>query len=753
MGKIVSEGSRARPSLRLPAPLAGSLAAVLGYISLVCVFAWPLPLHLMDRVVLARGSDFYPHVWNLWWMRFSLLTLHQQPYHTTYLQYPTGMPLLYHVLDPLNGLVSLPLQATLGLVPAFNLLRLAHLIFAASAACALCRLLRLPWAAAWAGGALFAVCPLIGTSMDLGQLVELSVGWLPLYILLLIKGLGNRALGIRADKIGWLVGAGLALAASALSTWYFFTSLVLFTLLYVAWEIGAYLLSVKQTAGSAEKDEAGPHASVAERRGWQPLLPIYRAAIVGGVALLLLSPLIIALLRESASGATYMVTPLSTIVLNSADLFSLFLPLPAHIKNAAINPHGSNPAVGWTVLVLAVAGLLFARSVRSGLGAHKLTDTGGPLRFWLVVAVVFAVLALGPQLVVGGQETGIPLPYKLLNSLPFLGAARVPLRFVLMVSLALSVLAAYGLWGLSRWVRSPIARAGLFMALALLISIEFFGIPRVMITPTVHPFIASLRADGGEGAHNAILELPYAERVAAAMFDQSAHQRPMLGGYTARHYPYPWILTTPGVAQLTQFDEADFDGADIIEPGTTDTALAALDYYGVRYVAAYTRPGEPENDKIAAVIDDIFTKRNIAPVYKDPALTAYRVPAQTLTRPLVWLGEGWYKSERRDDLIWRWTDGNAHVQIINPAETSRTTRLRLAPYAVTTPRTLLVLRDGEEITRRLIGPYPGESLTLMLSLSPGEHSVELRSLEPPERVPGDPRELSLGFQQVAVDFP
>ena len=52
----------------------------------------------------------------------------------------------------------------------------------------------------------------MGTTFDLGQLVELSVGWLPLYILCLIRGLGSRALRIAPGGWGWLVGAGFVIA-------------------------------------------------------------------------------------------------------------------------------------------------------------------------------------------------------------------------------------------------------------------------------------------------------------------------------------------------------------------------------------------------------------------------------------------------------------------------------------------------------------------------------------------------------------
>ena len=45
------------------------LAAGLAYAVAVLIWSWPLPLHLGDQAVLARGSDFYPHIWNLWWLR------------------------------------------------------------------------------------------------------------------------------------------------------------------------------------------------------------------------------------------------------------------------------------------------------------------------------------------------------------------------------------------------------------------------------------------------------------------------------------------------------------------------------------------------------------------------------------------------------------------------------------------------------------------------------------------------------------
>lgn len=722
--------STAAPAMRRG--WAAPMSAVLGYVAAVLAFAWPLPLHLADRVVLARGSDLYPHIWNLWWMRHALLNLHENPYFTTYLNYPTGMPLTYHVLDPLDGLLSIPLQSIMPLVAAFNILRLAQMVFAAGAACALCRTLRLSWPAAWAGGALFAFCPLVGTSFDFGQLVEISVGWIPLYILCLIKGLGNHALGIPPARLPWLLGAGLALAASALSTWYFFTALVLFTALYVAWEA----VSIWRAKSSNTRTAIVGLAA--------------KAAAVGTLAVLVLSPLIVALVRESANGASYTITPELTIIKNSADLLSFFVPMSAHVNDPTINPHGSNPALGWIALALAILGF-FAWRHTSAAPPDNGSRPPAHRWFWPAVAITFALLALGPHLLVAGNDTGFPMPYTLLNKLPFIGAARVPLRFVLLVSLAVAVLGAYGVAWILRAVRQTGPRAAILAIVALLFALEVVGVPRTMFAPTTHPFYATIAATGAEGAHDAVMELPQSERAAPAMYGQSAHKRPIIGGYTARHYPYPWIGAAPGVPQLADNNRLDLNEDDIVSPPARETALRTLDYYGVRYVTVYPFEDGGEENRVTSALDAIFGEPGIQPIYSDPGLTAYKVPPQQQTGPLVGLGEGWHARETAGGRVWRWTTGRAQVLVTNPLTATLLVTLRLDAYSLAAPRTMVMLLDGQEIDRRQINPHPSQPVALPLNLTPGEHWLELQSPEPPDQPPGDARKLSLGFERLAVE--
>jgi hypothetical protein len=770
------------------------VGVLLAYVGLALVYAWPLPAHLGEEVVLARGADFYPHVWNLWWMRFSLLDLHQNPYLTDYVHFPTGLPLVYHVLDPLNGLLSIPLQWAFGLLAAFNMLRLAHLVFTGVATYALCRVLGLPAWAAWVGGALFMACPVASVSFDLGQLVEISTGWLPLYVLCLIRALGNGALGIAPGGWGWIAGAGLSLAAAFLATPYFFIALVLFTLVYVVWE-GVGLVRRKTTAtgyglratGYETKDQepalsdvngqgtaiAQPAARSPQPAGHSALIWLLaRAAAIGALAVLVLSPLLVAILGTRDED-TDLASPLRTVVANSADLLSPFLPAPARLQFPSFNTHGGTAALGWSVILLAGVGLLaWTKDEGRKTKDEELTVKSSPqpaagssqpnphaasrghLWFWLVVAVAFTLLSFGPRLLVAGNDTGVPMPFALLSQVPFLGLARVPLRFILIASLALSVLAAFGLVALSGAIKEGRIRSLALGLAGVLLAIELLAIPRVLFTPQIHPFWNSVATNGGEGREEGVLEVPQGPRTAPAMYVQTRHQHPIVAGYTARHYPYPWLDATPGVSQLVHGNPDELSVTDIISPPVKDTALEALDYYGVRYVALYATDKPDLDERAGAAAELIFGPANVAPTFADDMLTVWRVPGQSYEGPFVGLGNGWYgvegigsEGERR----WRWTNGDAYVQVTNPTPGDMAVAITLAAYTAAEPRTLVVSLDGEEQSRHTVGPHPAQTLTLYSTLTPGEHWLRLRSVEPAERPPGDSRALSIGYEQIAVD--
>ncbi len=211
---------------------------ILFFLAWAIVFTFPLIAHLSDAVTLTSGGDSWLHMWDLWWADKSLVGLHHNPYHTNYLLFPTGLNLYYHSLDLFNGVISIPLQHVFGLTTSYNLLMLANLVMDGLAAYWLCLDRTQSRGAALLGGALFSAAPLLSTSVDLGQLDEVTVWWIPLYMMALWRAL---------DSPGpvWSVGggrratlaAGICLAGASLATWYFTAGLVVFTALFVPAEM------------------------------------------------------------------------------------------------------------------------------------------------------------------------------------------------------------------------------------------------------------------------------------------------------------------------------------------------------------------------------------------------------------------------------------------------------------------------------------------------------------------------------------
>lgn len=101
---------------------ASTIGAIVGV-----VITLPLARHPVSTVLDDGTLDAFQFVWNVWWVREALVTLHQSPFHTHYLFYPGGASLLFHTFSATLGLASVPLQLLLpgGAVTAHNVLVIA----------------------------------------------------------------------------------------------------------------------------------------------------------------------------------------------------------------------------------------------------------------------------------------------------------------------------------------------------------------------------------------------------------------------------------------------------------------------------------------------------------------------------------------------------------------------------------------------------------------------------------------------------
>jgi hypothetical protein len=685
------------------------------------LFTYPLLLHLGDGVILSSGDDAWLHLWDLWWANKSLVDLHTNPYLTTYLYYPTGVNLVYHSLDILNGVLSIPLQSLFGLTASFNVLLLANLTFDGLAAYWLCLDRTGSTGAALVGGALFASAPLLGTSVNLGQLDEVTAWWLPLYIMALWRALDcpgprwRRGSGRRA-----VLYAGLCLVGASLATWYFTAGLAVFTVLFALGYTAANRTTSERQADGAAWWQAAP-----------------KLVAIAGIFAVLLSPLLIAMIGERLSGATYMLPSYQTTIQNSADLAGLFL--PGRTQVGSIDLHGSNVALGLVALALSLLAL-----VRRWRAAW-------PVGLALLGIVL---MALGPHLQIGGTDTQLPMPYALLDNVPFIGASRQPLRFIATAGICLSLLAAFGTAYLLEVIKIPAWKAVIVPALLLLSIVELFGIPRA-ITPTAigqaYTFLRNAQDPG------AVVEVPYVNWQAKPQFYQSVTNRPVLGGYTSRHFPYPFIESAPGAAQLADGFPANLSGADIYSPTLQQTALASLDYYGVRYVVLHK--ADLASGRFGRLVGLLKTLYPSGPVYDDKDVSIFETPlgaasvSPTNKLPLVGLGRGWYDVETNPTRRWTGGDpgnGNAYVWLGIRPSASGPYRLTMDTFAYGTPRHLSIVLNGKTLFTKEIGTAP-ETLDVDLgNLPAGDYGLVLKVDEQPTRPPGDQRLLSIGVTRLQI---
>ncbi|RLC78598.1 MAG: hypothetical protein DRI61_09655, partial [Chloroflexi bacterium] len=377
------------------------LLVLFAYLLIALIMSYPLVLQFASAIP-GDGFDGWQNYWNLWWVKKALLEEHTSPYFTDYLYYPTGVSLLFHTLNPFNGLITLPVQLLFGLTVAYNVVVIFSFVMAAYGTFLLAKYVlvqggqqpaassKQAFLTAFVAGLIYAFSPFHFAHL-LGHMQVFSLEWVPFFALYLLR-ITNHETRINGGGSlrQALVACSLVLILASLCDWYQTFYLGIFTALYLLWL-------------------------------WR------RKALTGGVFLrvgavfvpfaILLSPLLMPMVMEAVH-YNYMVMPLQHLELLSADLLAFFTPSEFHplwgrwagklASHFTASLSERTVFLGYVPLILAGTALW-----------KRWRDEN--TRFWFLVGVVFFVLALGPVLHIGGQteftpwKLRIPLPYALLQ--------------------------------------------------------------------------------------------------------------------------------------------------------------------------------------------------------------------------------------------------------------------------------------------------------------------------------------------------
>lgn len=616
------------------------LAALVLYTLLTVIMTWPVTANF-TKAIPGDGFDGWQNYWNQWWIKIALVDRLQSPFFTDLLYHPTGVGLYFHTLNPFNGVTTLPVQLSFGLLPAYNTVVFISWVLGAFGAYLLCRWVLLHTAKSrtgWLGhlapmvaGIIFAFSPFHMAHL-LGHMQVMSLEWIPFYILYLLQGMERARAGRPWLKHGLM--AGLFLVFVGLCDWYFVLYLFLFTGLALLW---GWLTPAGKSQPSG--DAAGIPATgdsvqtkpSAVRSALNTLLP---PALAGVVFLIVLSPILVPMVRE-ALNFSFMVRPVTDLYILSASLMDFLVPNRLHtlfrpssfqwIGNQIAPLSEHTISIGYSPLALAI--LAWSKNRRAS-------------RFWLASGFVFLLLAMGPALHVGNitwdQIPADPprswTPYGILNQVvPFMRISRSVSRFALMVQLSVAIAAGIGLHALLGMLNLATRKQQTLGALfvGVMVLAEFWVAPFPVSPPDTPAFYDQLAALPGK---QAVLNLPMNFDRPGYLLYQTVHQKPLTIAYISRDDPR---TLTERVPVLQHFRHL---APDILDIDPAQAGLTILNDLDVGWVVLdrYKMPGGLERTYTTALAEKIFA--DAAPLFEDERLTVYQVPEADAVHPYILLG-------------------------------------------------------------------------------------------------------------------
>jgi hypothetical protein len=645
------------------------------YLVLTVMMTYPVALQLATHVPIAQNVPDWPvddldpwhSLWILWFVNHSLIDLGRLPFFTETLFYPRGVDLTYFGLITFPLLVSIPLVQLISVVAAHNLLLLMSLALAAYATFLLVDYLVQDKGAAFLAGMVYAFCPYHMVRFSVHFFMVFGAVWLPLYVLCLIKA-------TREGKTTHLLLAALCFEITLLTNPYYLIYLLCFTGIY-----GLFHLWHPDSFSS--------------RKAF-----ILRYTLVVALSSLPALPVVFLALRGTWDD-TLLYLPLRETVTWSADLLAFFLPSPYHFL--------------WGDLVRPIyahfTGNLFEQTVAIGYGVLFLSALAAFSRttqatsFWLLAAVVFFVLTLGPFLHVYGRflfqvdelPVTFPLPYLFWHFVPVLRATRAPSRFAVMLMLCLAVLVGFGLRLLisrcGRWRWVALARGGCLGLASLIIVFEYVSVP----FPTVDARIPKVyeRIGRDDDTSGSVWDVPLNKGMARYQYYQTAHHKRLLMGFGPRLQ-----------ADLTRYADTfpmveAFKDPDRFLPlaweWNRQDALRLIDFFRLDVVVIHREHLQERTvERLRDLLMTLFPVREVIEegdlsvfwMRRNPAeqshwnATDYRWDFDTAQFSFM-LFEGWLSSERSEDITWAWANGkSSRLWVFFPQDRDFTLELRFLPF-------------------------------------------------------------------------
>jgi hypothetical protein len=552
------------------------LAVVLGYVIAAGAFTWPLPLHLATHLTGDPGGDTGVYVWNQWVFRHEAVLGNNPMTTDQILSLTQRADLSQHNYTAFQDLLAFPLMPWLGVVTTFNIVLLIITILTALATYALARRsMQATRIEAWIAGLAFAWSPALMTR-NAGHFSLVAAAPLPAFILCIYTAEQTRQLRYAAL-------AGFCVAWASFCDAYYGIYCIMIAGLYAAttfvrvtrgatrkrvpwvWLLDVLLVCAAGLVGGLLVGRGGDMellgVKISVRGLYTPVLLLTILSIARGlvwmrphftpdwrqprmlvkpvlVGLLAcagpLSPALLGLGQRLADGRFVSPPVFWRSSPQGVDLLSFFAPNPSHPLVRWLASDWRTLPPTWYLEHTASLSLVAIAAVGFAVWRAGFRPRAG----WWILTIGFALLALGPFVLIGGVNTYVPGPWALLRYVPVVGLARMPTRFAIVSALGLALLLAGALVAIgTRW---PARRRMVSLAVGALLIFELWPAPWTLYSAEISPIYDIVAADPRPVR---LLGLPVGVRdgvssagnfSALSQFNQTRHGKRLIGGYLSR---------------------------------------------------------------------------------------------------------------------------------------------------------------------------------------------------------------------------
>ena len=610
--------------------------------------SFPLALAPGSQIPGTGPGDNLMFLWNFWWMRQALAQSDASAFNTAYLFAPHGTTLVLHTHTALEAMLGATLFRLLPLTTAHNVVLLAGLAANGLATYALAfREVRRVMPAVFAG-TIFASSTYIAIHL-LGHFNLVHAWVIPVAVLAWIRS-------VEHPSPGRCAATAVAFAAATYSDYYYLVYCVMFAIgwsILERWQVGiagrrfpraervlaalaclvSMLIVAISVTGGFRIELAGIPISASNLRN--PLAALWllflawvalrcritshggsdrledrqnwRWPLAGlGLYLLIILPLAIAAIRMFGSGEYVSPPQHWRTGSRGIDLMTMVLGNPLHPWYGSLT-RSAYTRMGIDVMEqVAWIGIVPIAILLSGFWFRPSSDRW---RRWTWLTGLFFVWSLGSFLLVGGIDTGLPLPQLFGRMTPILSNARMPGRAIVVVQLGIALLCATQI-AHRKW-KAPFI--SVLIAVGLL---DTTALPFPMFSTDVSRGVDERIRSSQPGI---VLELPFGIRDglgASGRFDhralihQPVHGQPIAGGAVARlpsAIRESYLRTPPFVALMSW------------PTGKLPADLAIdLKRLGIRYVVVNT-------DEMDEEIGSVLKERGLRLLMTDGARELYGV--------------------------------------------------------------------------------------------------------------------------------